>query len=203
MKVSATRSYRMGRRAEAAEHTRRRILDAAAELFMAAYFADVTLEQVAGKAGVTLQTVLRRFESKEGLYRAVVEYAGPRLAVDRDQVAPGDIAHAVNRVVETLEIYGDATMRLRHQSEQIAVLAEVTQHGHQWHRQWVARIFGGLVHCRDAREKRRRLAAIAAATDVYSWRLLRRDYGLSKAHAKRTMLMQVTALTNMFANTKA
>lgn len=58
------RVYRMGSRAEAAEETRVRILDAVIGLHMERYHDQISLEDVAGRAGVTVQTVLRRFGSK-------------------------------------------------------------------------------------------------------------------------------------------
>ena len=59
------RAYRMGARAEAAERTAERIQSAAIGLFRSRPFSEVTLQAIADKAEVTLQTVLRRFGSKE------------------------------------------------------------------------------------------------------------------------------------------
>src|SRR5437764_2573263 len=63
--VPATRLYRMVARAEAAEATRLRILDAARQLFADLLYDQVSLNAVAARAGVTVQTVIRRFTSKE------------------------------------------------------------------------------------------------------------------------------------------
>ena len=71
MKSPPTRAYRMTARAEAAEETGRRIKEAAYALFSTRLFASVTLQEIADQAGVTLQTVLRRFGSKEDLFNTI------------------------------------------------------------------------------------------------------------------------------------
>ena len=46
--------------------------------------------------------------------------------------------------------------------------------------------------CRAAsRDRERLLHALHAATDVYTWKLLRRDIGLSRAETAATMTMLV------------
>ncbi len=43
--------------------------------------------------------------------------------------------------------------------------------------------------CRDsASERRRAINALHVATDVYTWKLLRRDLGLTRAETERTMV---------------
>jgi AcrR family transcriptional regulator len=75
-----------GRRARAAE-TRRQIVDAAHELFVANGFAGTTIVAVAKKAGVSAPTVYAAFTSKAELLRAAIEFA---LAGDEDPIAVAD-----------------------------------------------------------------------------------------------------------------
>ncbi|HEY7850198.1 MAG TPA: helix-turn-helix domain-containing protein, partial [Ktedonobacterales bacterium] len=65
--TTRTRRYRMTSRATAAAETAQRILRATTDLYMERWLEDLTLEEVAARAGVTVQTVLRRFGSKTGL----------------------------------------------------------------------------------------------------------------------------------------
>src|SRR5918997_3412654 len=67
------RPYRMRARAEAAAETGRRILGAVIELHMERFFDQVSLEDIAERAGVTVRTVIRRFGSKERLVEAATE----------------------------------------------------------------------------------------------------------------------------------
>lgn len=60
------------RRAEQAERTRRRILSAAAELFLSRGYAAATIEAIAAQADVAVETVYSRFGSKAGLLNGIL-----------------------------------------------------------------------------------------------------------------------------------
>jgi hypothetical protein len=47
------------------------------------------------------------------------------------------------------------------------------------HREWVERTFPALIGNRRGAARQRRIAQLAATTDVETWKLLRRDHGLS------------------------
>jgi hypothetical protein len=64
------RPYRMRARAWAAEATARAITAAARALFAERAYDEVSLPAIADRAAVTVQTVLRRFGSKEELFAA-------------------------------------------------------------------------------------------------------------------------------------
>lgn len=64
--------------------TRRRIVDAAAELFIAEGYGSTTLEQVAQRAGVAVQTVYFHFGNKRTVLKEAVDVA----AVGDDEPVP-------------------------------------------------------------------------------------------------------------------
>jgi AcrR family transcriptional regulator len=67
----ATRRYEQRRRAETAEQTRHRIIDAVAERLTKAPAEPVSLEQIAEMAGVARSTIYAIFGSRAGLFDAV------------------------------------------------------------------------------------------------------------------------------------
>jgi AcrR family transcriptional regulator len=67
-----------------ARRTRRRIIDAAAELFIAAGYGATTLEQIAERAGVAVQTVYFHFGNKRTVLKEAVDVA----AVGDDEPVP-------------------------------------------------------------------------------------------------------------------
>ncbi len=69
------RAYNTALRREQASVTHRRILDAARKLFIARGYAYVTMRDVAGEAGVAVQTVHAVFGTKLGLAQGIVELA--------------------------------------------------------------------------------------------------------------------------------
>jgi AcrR family transcriptional regulator len=66
---------RRTRRAEQAEQTRRRILDAASALFDERGYALTTIEAIAAQADVAVETVYSRFRNKANLLEAILEPA--------------------------------------------------------------------------------------------------------------------------------
>ncbi|MDG9678539.1 TetR/AcrR family transcriptional regulator [Micromonospora sp. DH14] len=70
-----TRRYRSAVREESARRTRRVVVDAAAELFVARGYAGTSLADVAAAAGVARPTVFAAFGSKPALLRQVLDEA--------------------------------------------------------------------------------------------------------------------------------
>lgn len=62
-------------RAARTRATRRRIVDAAAELFVADGYGSITLEQIAARAGVAVQTVYFHFGNKRTVLKEAVDVA--------------------------------------------------------------------------------------------------------------------------------
>lgn len=182
------RPYRMTARADATRATASRVLDVAVELFTERPYEDVSLEDVAGRAQVTKRTVLRRFRSKEELFVAAMERAA-REEVRRREAAPvGDIAGAVANVMDHYERFGANRLRLLAQEDSIAVVAENVLAGRRYHWSWVERTFAPLIEGRKGAARKRRIAALVALTDVYTWKLLHRDLGLSRSDTERTLV---------------
>lgn len=191
---AGTRSYRMVARAEAAEATGRRVLDAALELFTAHPYEEVSLEEVAARAQVTKQTVLRRFGSKEELFVAAMDQAIEEMELHRDAAPVGDVAGAVANVVEHYERWGANRLRLLSEEDRIRVVAENVRGGRAYHWSWVERTFAPLIDpCRGAARKRR-IASLVALTDVYTWKLLRRDLRLSRSETELTLVELIQKL---------
>lgn len=188
------RPYEMRARAQAAERTRQRVLEAALSLFTDRPYEDVSLEAVAERAQVTKQTVLRRFGTKEDLFVAALNHAA-RDAVSQREAAPvGDIPGAVTNTIEHYERFGANRLRFLSQEDTIPIVAENVRAGRAWHLSWVQRTFAPLIQDRRAKDRKRRLAALVALTDVYMWKLLRRDLKLSRSETERTLVELIQAL---------
>jgi TetR/AcrR family transcriptional regulator, regulator of autoinduction and epiphytic fitness len=71
--VSVKRRYSSARRDAQARETRRSILDAAHELFVATGYAATTIQAIATRGGVAVQTVYAVFGSKRELLRQLIE----------------------------------------------------------------------------------------------------------------------------------
>jgi AcrR family transcriptional regulator len=170
---------RTGRAAEA-ERTAQRILEAALTRFQQYEFEQVTLDAIAADAAVTVQTVLRRFGSKEGLVRALAQVVTPQVEAQRGAAPVGDIRGAIGNLVEHYETEGDLAMHLLRQERRVPAIAEITTVGKQVHLDWTTRVFAPWLDSRTGAARERLTAQVVAVCDAYTWFLLRRQRGLSR-----------------------
>jgi AcrR family transcriptional regulator len=183
----------MRARAEAVEATRERIARAAMQRFLAEPYDDVTIASVARDAGVSHQTLLNHFESKDGLFAAAAERFSADLAASREGRATSDPESVVALLMEQFERSGDGNVRLALLHERIEAVRAGLEQGRANHQVWLAAVFEDRLPSEPA-ERRRTLAALHAATDVYTWKLLRRDLGHGRRATQRIMTDMVRAI---------
>jgi AcrR family transcriptional regulator len=186
--LESRRPYRMVARAESAAATGERILDAAVEVFWELPGEQISLDEVARRAGVTVQTVIRRFGGRDALLASAAEREAERVGRQRDEAPVGDPARAVRVLVDHYEAMGDRVLRLLAEEERVPRLREIADRGRLVHREWCARVFAPALAGRAGVERRRRLAQLVAICDVYTWKLLRRDAGLSRRQTELALV---------------
>jgi AcrR family transcriptional regulator len=189
------RPYRMKARAEAAARTGRAILSATVELWRERPLDEITLQSIAERAGVSVQTVIRRFGSRDGVVAACIEEDAAGIRTERDQAPAGDRVRALEILLEHYERDGDAVLRTLALEERVAAAGAVAEAGRAAHRAWCARVFAPFLPAPTADGHGTRLDAFVAATDLYLWKLLRRDLGRSPDEAR----MAVAALLDGLA----
>jgi AcrR family transcriptional regulator len=171
----------MDARAATTEATRERILDVSYGQFLQRWYDEVTLRDLAKEAGVALQTVVNHFGTKENLFFSVAERFSASIAETRGGVAPDDIPGAAAALVEDYEETGDTNLRALALEDRVPALAEALATGRRYHREWVERTFPATLFGLQGAQRRRCLAELLSITDVFTWKLLRRDHGLSRA----------------------
>jgi AcrR family transcriptional regulator len=183
--MSATaRPYRQTTRAAATQETQRRIVAAFREALLARWMDEITLDHVAAEAGTTRQTVIRMFGGKDGLLIAVANAMKDEIQRVRS-VPPGADPHAAARaLVRDYETSGDIIMRILAQEERHAALTALLDIGRKWHRHWVEQTFAPTLAALPRGERAGRTTQLVAVTDVYVWKLLRRDFRHSAAEVE-------------------
>ena len=184
--MKSTRPYVMTARAEAVAETRERILRAIIGLSSHTPLAAISLAAVAEDAGVSVQTVLRQFGSRDRLIDAAVDLAHQQIATDRT-VAAGDVPAALSQLVDSYEAGGDANMLLLGQEPTDHRAARIATLGRNFHRTWVEDVFAPLLDDAAGPEREEMIDMLVVATDVYTWKLLRRDRGLPPDVVKERM----------------
>ena len=105
---SRVREYNSELRAQQADATRVRILDATIRV-MARGIASVSMPEVAREAGVSVPTVYRHFGSKEDLLAAVYPHVARRVGLDKvpDPETLDDLREGIRAVFEKVDSYSD------------------------------------------------------------------------------------------------
>lgn len=188
------RSYRGHVQAEVAALTAQRILQAAAALYEEQWLDQITLEQVAERAGVTVQTVIRRFGSKERLVAEVGRLAYREAMQQRDEAPVGDIAGVIENLLAHYETVGKRALRTLSQEERDPVLHQLAQEGRLYHRQWVERVFAPFLLSLDPQRRVRLTAMLVAVTDVFVWKLLSQDMELDREQTAAAFQELIEAL---------
>jgi len=196
MNTATRRGYRMGARADAAAATGDRILDAAVEMFWEQPGEKMSLDEVARRAGVTVQTVIRRFGGREGIIAAAAKREVERTRVQRDEAPVGDVTAAVGVLVEHYERTGERVLRMLAEESRLPALSDIADAGRAVHRTWCARAFAPALASRSGVERQRRLAQIVAVCDVYTWKLLRLDAQLSRRQTELALVELLAPLTS-------
>jgi AcrR family transcriptional regulator len=202
---SPQRAYKQVARAKAQEQTRETLLQAATEEVEQDSWSQSSLESVAGRAGVSKQTVLRHFGSKQGLLDAVISRTSSLVVKERNQAPIGDIPGAVANLMRHYERYGDIMVRLLPYRDAVVrvmgsegrrgnPLTRAVDHGHEVHEQWVLRTFEPQLSDLDPRTRERRLAQLVAICDVYVWKILRRDIGLERPQVEEAVVEMIERL---------
>jgi AcrR family transcriptional regulator len=183
----------MANRSVAAAQTQGRILGAVLELSTEKLTVEIVLADVAARAGVTVQTILRHFGNRDGLFDAAVAFATAEVLAER--TAPvGDIAEAIRVIVDHYETRGDWVLALLGQEVSDERIRGITVPGKALHRQWVQTVFEPELSRRDDSARAMMVDLLVVATDVYAWKLLRRDAGHSRDRTERSMRHLVDAI---------
>jgi AcrR family transcriptional regulator len=191
VQLSTPRSYTMRARAESTNKTRERILDAVIALSEERLSLEIVLADVAARADVTVQTVLRHFGSRQGLF----EQAQARLVakVQAERAAPvGDAASAVRTIVIFYDRLGEWTLRLQAQEHSDEPSRRMVELGRRIHRDWVEEVFAPQLAGRRDREEL--VDLLVVATDLLTWKILRRDGGMDRPTTCKRMLRLVRAV---------
>ena len=186
--MKTTRSYTMGARAEAVAETRLRIIEALFDLGRERMFPDISLDDVAAAAGVSVQTILRHFKSRAGLTEATMDHAIATVAEER-RAPVGDVDAAVAAIVDHYEDRGQTALLMLAQESSDPQVAELTRRGRDMHRTWVKDVFAPFTGPRDPL-----IDLLVVATDVYTWKLLRIDRRYSRARTEQLIHRMATSL---------
>lgn len=189
------RRYRMQARAKATEATRQGILDGVETAFDELPLDEITLAAIAERAGVSVQTILRHFGNREGLFMAGFVNLATKMGGDRVVQPNADVEEIVGVLVDHYEQFGDRILRWLSQEDHEPALRLISEVGRAYHLDWCQKAFAPVLKGMRGKRRERRGFQFAALTDIYVWKILRRDRGLSVAQTKLAMEEMIEPLT--------
>ena len=86
------------------------------------------------------------------------------------------------------------------EEHRIPGFAEAAKSGRERHRAWVKAAFAGQLAKQPPRAREELLVCLLAATDVYVWKLFRRDFGLGRKASEAAVQRMIRGV---FVNVKA
>ena len=190
----APRPYSMTNRADAAQRTAQSILDATIELYWQLPIDEITMSMIASRAGVSTQTVVRKYGNRDAVFTAAAARAHEQIFTSRDQIEPGNVQQVVARLIEHYEAVGDGVIKLLSEEHALPAIAEVVAIGRQSHRDWCERAFAPQLTAHRGARRKLLTAQLVALCDVYTWKLLRRDSGLSAKQSQAAIAEMIVAL---------
>lgn len=186
--------YRSTVREEAEALTHQRILAAARSLYIELWIDQITLEQLASRAAVSVQTILRHFGNMEGLWVAVGQMINDGAIQQREESPVGNIPGAVKNLMDHYEANSATGLRTLALEGRYSQLDQMLRAGRQYHQAWVERVFLPYLNRCSTDDRQRVKAQLAAICDMYMWKLLRVDGGLSRETAESALMDMLTAV---------
>ena len=183
-----TRTYDSSKRKAQAEARRTLMLKCGTDEFR--------LEDVAQAAGVSGQTILRAFGSKDGLVIKTLEFEAPS-ALDMsvyDNIRIEAVGDMIRTMFQVYDKIGDLVIHAlahEHRSPEFQKSLDV---GRAFHKGWIADACDIHIAKRPPDERAAMFHALLAATDIYVWKILRRDEGLSLEEAVATVSFTTKSL---------
>ncbi|WP_214107296.1 TetR/AcrR family transcriptional regulator [Acrocarpospora catenulata] len=187
MKSEGSRSYRMTVRAATTARTGEQIVSAALALYHELWLDEITVEQVAARAGVSSKTVLRRYGSRDGLLTSVAGQLAADVAEQRFAARVGDLDDAVNNLMAHYERNGRLALRNLVQAQRSRWIASLVDHARAEHAQWVSTIFAPFLARDDDVDRELLRVQLTAVTDIAMWNVLRNELGLSPARTEQAI----------------
>jgi AcrR family transcriptional regulator len=185
----------MSIRSQRSAATADRIRDAGWTRFSTERYDEVTLAEVAEVAGVSVPTVRSHFGRKEDLFLAGYVAWGMRAVQNREGARQADPITAIGQLLKDYERQGEVGLHLLAEEDRFPAVREMTDGGRSYHRWWLGEVFELHLSPLTSATRERRLAQLFLATDLISWKLLRRDLGLSARRTEAAILESVEALT--------
>lgn len=173
-------TYDNSKRQIDAQKTKNEIIKAFGTLWSSYSIKEITLEMVAREAGVSTKTILRKFKSKGGLTNESLSYLASEIESERTSTKVGDIDDILKTLLSNYEKMGEAAIRTINLEPELEIARQIGAKGRTLHRDWCIRMFAPYLPDEQSIDYEIQLTSFIAATEIYLWKLLRKDLKFGK-----------------------
>jgi AcrR family transcriptional regulator len=191
--MNAARPYESPLRAEQMEATRRRILQATADVLADEAADEVTVPRVAMRARVSVRTVYRHFPTKEALFDAFGEWAEEHLRL---------VIHSYPDTLDSVRDMAPTLYRMYDEREPL-IRALLSKRGQEirarTRRRRLAtfeRAMREVTNDLEPAERRRALAVVYLLVSAPAWQAMKDQWGLDGEEAGEAAAWAVRVLTD-------
>jgi AcrR family transcriptional regulator len=191
--MSTARPYESPLRAEQMEATRRRILQATADVLADEATDEVTVPRVAMRARVSVRTVYRHFPTKEALFDAFGEWAEENLRL---------VLHSYPDTLDAVREMAPALYRMYDEREPLirALLSkrgqEIRARTRRRRLSTFEKAMREVTENLEPAERRRALAVVYLLVSAPAWQAMKDQWGLEGEEAGRAAAWAVGVLTD-------
>jgi AcrR family transcriptional regulator len=191
--MSTARPYESPLRAEQMEATRRRILQATADVLADEATDEVTVPRVAMRARVSVRTVYRHFPTKEALFDAFGEWAEENLRL---------VIHSYPDTLDAVREMAPALYRMYDEREPLirALLSkrgqEIRARTRRRRLSTFEKAMREVTEDLEPAERRRALAVVYLLVSAPAWQAMKDQWGLEGEEAGRAAAWAIGVLTD-------
>jgi AcrR family transcriptional regulator len=185
------REYKQVERAKTQKRTREALIEVASDEFFEGNWLESSLDSLSRKAGVTRQTLLRHFGSKDGLLMQSLMRGAAQVRDQRWSTPTKDIPGAVDNVLDHYEEWGERSVRLGAWQRGPTVFALFSNAARQIHYDWVEHAFAQWLELLDDETRAQRRAILIVLCDVQTWWILSNDLGLPREEVHAILCDQI------------
>lgn len=188
-------------REQQAEVTRERIMSAMADLITTEHPSEISIDAVAGAAGVAQRTVFRHFPNREALLNGFASWVHRRLHTDDDPAqptSPAALARATRVYFPRFEVNGAILRAIR----SIRLSRELAERRRESRKQYIATAVESLTHDLDEADATRVRAVLHLLASSDAFFSMQDNYGLDSHEAAEAVVWAIDTLADRVKRTK-
>jgi AcrR family transcriptional regulator len=191
-------SYRADVQSEIKALTRQRILAACRELLLSQWADRITLQDIAVKANVTVQTVLRHFGSRDDLVHLAIAEMDLGIGERIVPAQQGNLQAITTGMTDFYEAYGLNILRAIAQEDRYPQLNQLLTRSRRLHREWVLASFDVYLRALSPNNRQQLTDQLYSLTEVYFWRMYRIDLGKTREILENTWVRMLRSLLQSY-----